>query len=123
MKSKLSVKDADAAMKDGSFFGMSPADAAVFARDAVSNPDDDLDSSAAFDYLMGEYGQRMAAQVFAESVQVATAYGDARRNMVNRAVSDAAGMSAAQFDEARVRHNAGESSDILRAYGKFLRSC
>lgn len=120
---KLSVKDVDAAMADGSFFAMPLEIAAPFAREAVSNPDDGLDSDAAFDYLMGEYGRRQAVQAFADSLQAAEASRAARRETVDRAICDATGMTADQLADARARRDTGDGSDLLQAYEMFMHSC
>ena len=122
--------DMDALLATGGFGGL-PAEVAFDAiASAVNNPVDDagrpvpveaFDRSAAESYLVGEYSRAAVPRAVERAMSAVAAEDAARRNATAQSVVGATGVSPAEYTAARMARDAGDPSDLLRIYSRFIR--
>ena len=83
-------------------------------------PPDQYDSRAAADYLVSEYARSTVPAALATGAAVSRRVAGERRRHVAAALSTVAGVDSAEYESARLSRDAGDPSDILRIYSKYM---
>lgn len=129
---KFSTRDMDTLLATGGFAGMSQDQAMDAIAFAVDNPVDDsgrtmpperFNRGAAAGYLLGELAGHLATRFYDDAVSLAAERKAEHDGEVARAVASVAGVTPNEYGQAVVSKRAGDPSDLLRIYSKFIARC
>ena len=122
-------RDMDVVLASGGFTGMDDDKAMEAIKSAVANPVDGngrrvpadmYDADAAARYLVGEYTKSITQELVDVASGVADRFHDRTREVVDAAVSSVAGVGMDEYRLARLRRDAGDPSDLLRIYARYV---
>lgn len=132
MGDTFTSRDMDKLLASGDFAKLPAHEAFAAVRSAVDNPvtgNGETASPEAFDregasrYLLSEYVRGTVQQDFRLADMIAQGKTEEKSRAVAQAIQLTTGVSAQEYDYARAARAAGDSSDLLRIYSKFIARC
>lgn len=125
-------RDMDALLAADGLAGLDADTAFKAIRSAVDNPvgedgrmvaAEDYDADAAADFLAKEFVRSNLPSMVSVAEGVARSQKAERRALTDEAVMSVTGVSPSELGMAQLARDAGDPSDLLRIYSKFIERC
>lgn len=132
MADVFTSRDMDDVLGSGGFAGLDAGTSFDAIRRAVDNPVDDagapvargdFDRDAATSYLLSRYADDSLVRLVSRADGVARRKAASAGDAVSAAVRSVTGVSPREYALARMSRDAGDPSDLLRIYSKFIERC
>lgn len=132
MEDIFTSRDMDALLAADGLSGLDADTAFKAIRSAVDNPvgengravaTEDYDADAAVDFLAKEFVRSNLPSAVSVAESVARSQKAERRASTDEAVMSVTGVSPSELGMAQLARDAGDPSDLLRIYSKYIARC
>lgn len=132
MEDIFTSRDMDALLAADGLAGLDADTAFKAIRSAVDNPvgengravaTEDYDTDAAVDFLAKEFVRSNLPSAVSVAESVARSQKAERRASTDEAVMSVTGVSPSELGMAQLARDAGDPSDLLRIYSKYIARC
>lgn len=132
MEDIFTSRDMDALLAADGLAGLDADTAFKAIRSAVDNPvgengravaTEDYDADAAVDFLAKEFVRSNLPSAVSVAESVARSQKAERRASTDEAVMSVTGVSPSELGMAQLARDAGDPSDLLRIYSKYIARC